>query len=166
MYVKTKDDQIVLYPYGYKQLQEDNPYTIFQSSDIVECFYGTEAWNEGYRIEPVVVSPEPIHDDATQVAVMDSNPSLVDGTWTISWTIRPMNDEETAARKKQIKDQASKLLADTDWVDVPSVSDPQNDPHLINKDEFNSYRLALRKIAVYMPVKPDWPTKPEEVWGS
>ena len=63
------------------------------------------------------------------------------------------------------KYQAMGLLLETDWVNEPDVTDPNLIPHLLNKDEFDAYRLELRKIAVsptagYI----EWPVKPAEQW--
>jgi hypothetical protein len=98
-----------------------------------------------------------------------------DGIWYTSYILGPigLSPEEWDAwviqtddkYKASNKEQAKSLLAATDWVDIPAVSDPANIPHLANKDEFNTYRLALRSIAVTPPVTVDpWPVKPEEVW--
>ncbi len=65
----------------------------------------------------------------------------------------------------QHKAQAESLLQATDWVEVPSVSDPESDPYLTNKHEFVTYRNALRKIAVTPTAESVFPDKPEEVWS-
>lgn len=166
MFAKVLNAQLVTFPYGYAQLQADNPYTAFNAGGLEADFYGTEAWQEGYRLVPVVELPQPSYDPGTQVAVQDVDPTLTEGVWILGWTVRPMTPEETEARKQEIKTQASELLSATDWVDIPSVSDPANNPHLLNRGAFNAYRLALRQIAVYMPVDPVWPIRPEEEWGA
>jgi hypothetical protein len=84
--------------------------------------------------------------------------------------VRDMTPQEIADRDQQYKDsnkqQAEQLLQETDWVEVPSVSDPANTPHLTNAADFLSYRLALRTIAVNPPVTVgQWPAKPEEIWS-
>lgn len=58
------------------------------------------------------------------------------------------------------------LLQQTDWTQIPSVSDPAlSNPYLANKLEFDQYRNAVRQYAVY-PVAGDinWPTIPAESW--
>jgi hypothetical protein len=64
------------------------------------------------------------------------------------------------------KSYAMYLLQQTDWVNQPDVRDVNNDPHLLNGDEFDAYRLQLRKIAV-TPVAGNivFPTIPQERWG-
>ena len=70
----------------------------------------------------------------------------------------PPTAEQNAAKAKQ-------LLIDTDWVELPSVSDPVNDPYLSNVAAFEEYRLWLRRVAV-SPIAGDlpWPIKPVEDW--
>jgi hypothetical protein len=64
------------------------------------------------------------------------------------------------------KAQAETLLQATDWVELPSVSNPANKPHLENVNEFLAYRSAVRAIAVTPPTEPAvFPDKPIEVWG-
>jgi hypothetical protein len=62
---------------------------------------------------------------------------------------------------------AKTLLKNTDWVEIPSVSDPSLSPHLLNKSEFISYRSDVRAIAV-SPVDGfiQWPLKPKESWSA
>jgi hypothetical protein len=63
------------------------------------------------------------------------------------------------------KQQASSLLQATDWVELPSVSDPASTPYLTNANAFLAYRSALRAIAVNPPSEPTvFPSKPDEVW--
>jgi len=65
----------------------------------------------------------------------------------------------------QNKSQASTLLQATDWVELPSVSDPASTPYLTNANAFLAYRSALRAIAVNPPSEPTvFPSKPDEVW--
>lgn len=65
------------------------------------------------------------------------------------------------------KAKASMLLQDTDWVENPSVIDANNTPHLLNKNDFDSYRIALRVIAVN-PQEGNitFPVKPIAQWSN
>jgi len=68
---------------------------------------------------------------------------------------------------QQNKAKAEQLLQSSDWVELPSVSNPANTPHLVNVNEFLAYRSALRSIAVNPPSEPAvFPAKPEESWSS
>lgn len=67
----------------------------------------------------------------------------------------------------QNKLQAIKLLAITDWVNEPDVYNVNNSPHLVNRDEFLSYRIQLRQVAVYPTAGLiEWPLKPKEQWSQ
>lgn len=65
------------------------------------------------------------------------------------------------------KKQAVARLQVTDWVNEPDVYDPANTPHLLNRQEFLTYRSWVRNIAVN-PVTGnlDWPTEPKAVWSA
>ena len=58
------------------------------------------------------------------------------------------------------------LLQETDWTQIPSVSDPSlSNPYLANKLAFDQYRNDVRQYAIY-PVAGNitWPTVPTENW--
>jgi hypothetical protein len=57
----------------------------------------------------------------------------------------------------ECKNQAKKLLADTDWVMLSDVN-------ISNRSEFESYRTILRNIVTNPVANPVWPAKPEAVW--
>ena len=70
--------------------------------------------------------------------------------------------EQIQAQNKQ---QASTLLLETDWVELPSVSDINNIPYLLNKAEFIDYRIALRVIVVNpSEVDIEFPSIPSAIW--
>jgi hypothetical protein len=74
---------------------------------------------------------------------------------------------KAAATSAANKAEAARLLQQTDWVEIPSVTDPASSPHLLNKDEFMVYRAALRAIAVNAPSAPvEFPQAPAETWSS
>lgn len=80
----------------------------------------------------------------------------------------PTPPEPTPPTAEENKKKASALLAETDWTQLPSVSDPaQSNPYLTNAAEFAAYRSQLREIAVN-PVAGfiNWPIKPEAVWSQ
>jgi hypothetical protein len=68
---------------------------------------------------------------------------------------------------EQNKQSAMSLLQATDWVNQPDVRNTANVPHLLNGQEFDAYRVAVRIYAVY-PVAGDidWPVKPVEQWSD
>ena len=75
----------------------------------------------------------------------------------------PPPSPPTADENKQI---AVSLLQQTDWTQIPSVSDPAlSNPYLANKNAFDIYRNSVRQYALN-PVTGDisWPVAPTEVW--
>jgi len=64
------------------------------------------------------------------------------------------------------KSRVLMLLSATDWVELPSVTDIANTPHLTNVSDFISYRNTLRAF-VLAPVSGNvtLPVKPTEIWS-
>jgi len=58
-------------------------------------------------------------------------------------------------------------LSATDWTQTTDVSNPANNPYLMNATEFASYRDQVRQVAVN-PVSGfiDWPVEPSAQWSS
>lgn len=59
------------------------------------------------------------------------------------------------------------FLQMTDWVNQPDVRDQNSAPYLINGNDFDVFRIEIRKIAInsvdgYI----DWPVKPNAVWSE
>jgi hypothetical protein len=172
-YAKVKDSELILYPYTFGTLQSENPYTNYGNDWDVEVWYpGTEdAIKNGYTLASVAVAPEPTYDPAAQTCTPNEKPTLVNGVWTLEWTVAPMTPEQEQAYQARIKAQnktkAQQLLQETDWVEVPSVTNTSNTPHLANAVDFLSYRNAVRAIAVNPPVTPaTFPAVPMEQWSS
>jgi hypothetical protein len=67
---------------------------------------------------------------------------------------------------EQCKATAQSLLMDTDWVEIPSVTNPVNTPYLLNANEFLKYRAAVRVLAIKPIENPIWPALPTEQWSS
>ena len=85
--------------------------------------------------------------------------SYIDGVFYPPIIPQP-TPEQIQAENKQ---RASTLLLETDWVELPSVSDINNIPYLLNKAEFIDYRIALRVIVVN-PINAVFPIKPISEW--
>lgn len=103
-----------------------------------------------------------------------------DGTPSLSnWDIEKLGAEPTdvqlqaAAEQVQLnklaigyKLKAAKLLTDTDWTQYSDVNNTLVTPHLLNQEEFNTYRLALRAIVVSPSATVEFPTPPSAQWSS
>jgi hypothetical protein len=65
------------------------------------------------------------------------------------------------------KATATGLLASTDWVNQPDVTNPDINPHLLNHAAFIAYRSQIRAIAVSPTAgNLDWPVEPTPEWSS
>jgi len=71
----------------------------------------------------------------------------------------PLTAEELCKLKAKF------LLQQTDWVELPSVTNTANTPHLLNQSDFETYRIALRALAVNPVANPTWPTLPTPIWN-
>lgn len=161
VYVLAPNNTVQTYPYTLTDLVLANPETSFPSSI-------TDEIASDFSVYPVQEMPQPSYDPITENLDW-VDPILENAVWVQQWAVSAATPEEVAQREAQArasnKNKASQLLSETDWVDIPAVSDPANIPHLANTAAFNSYRLALRVIAVTPPVTVDpWPVKPVEIW--
>ena len=85
--------------------------------------------------------------------------------------VRDMTPVEIQQHEQQLRDankqQASQLLLDTDWTELPSVSNTELNPHLTNQQQFIEYRGQLRAIAVNPPLEvTEWPDRPAAEWNT
>lgn len=131
----------------------------------------TDAVLASINIYPVKLV-DPTYDRVTQTAIV-LTPSFQNGEWVQQWQITEASAEEIEQRKEfirqQNKDAVSKLLDETDWVENPSVSDPNRSPHLLNFEDIMNYRMELRRIAINPPeisILTSLPSKPENQWSE
>ena len=172
-YAEVKNTQLIQFPYGFQQLQEENPYTNYGDNYDVAYWFPqtTTAIENGYTLAEVVNAPQPTYDPATQLCTQNANPTLIDGVWTLDWTITEMTPEQIAYNKQQKADQnaqqAKSILSSTDWTAIPDVADPlKSNPYLTNQADFVAYRSTIRGIAVNPTWDAVFPTAPIEQWSS
>ena len=172
-YAEVKDTQLITYPYGFAQLQADNPYTNYGSNQDVAYWFPqtTTAIENGYTLSEVVNAPQPAYDQAHQNCTLNADPTLVGEIWTLEWTITDFTPEEQAAYDanlaQQNKTKAVDILNSTDWTAIPDVADPaKSNPYLVNQAEFVSYRSTVKAIAVTPTFDAVFPTAPTEQWSN
>lgn len=85
-------------------------------------------------------------------------------------TEQEVNDEiarqESQGKIDDCKATAKKLLSDTDWLELPSVSDASSNLYVANISELIAYRKQIRALAVDPVANPVWPTKPDTIWNK
>lgn len=152
-YVLTKDVQVVAYPYTIDQLRTDNPNTSFPIGITLDQL-------AEFGVFEVQQTQRPAVDWFTQNC-NDSTLVFENGVWKQTWSISQATPEETLDReniaKEDNKQEAMRLLAETDWVVMPDVP-------LKNKDEFIAYRTIIRSVAINPVISVEWPTKPSAQW--
>ena len=90
MYVRASNGNLDTYPYNVGQLRRDNPNVSFPKQIPEETL-------AEFNIYPVVFTEMPEIDNRTQTVQQESEPSLVDGTWTIGWVVTDKTEEEIQA---------------------------------------------------------------------
>jgi hypothetical protein len=106
-----------------------------------------------------------------QEAIFNLNPSVVTVFGTTAYDVNGkeisynLEDAENAMKVGNCKEQAQSLLSATDWIEVPSVTNTANTPHLANASDFVAYRNSIRQLAVNPVANPIFPTKPTELWA-
>lgn len=147
MLVKAKDNEIEKYPYSTGMLRLENPKTSFPTNIPLEML-------ARYDVYKVVVSPVP-DVPAGKIAEKEPQPKLVDGVWTIGWTIRDMTEEEIGNLAVKVRNDRNRLLIQSDWTQVSDAP--------VDQVAWASYRQELRDLTKQQgfPVNISWPSKPE-----
>jgi hypothetical protein len=142
MYVKIKNGQVVQYPYGYAELQADNPYTNFNGLELYQAFQGTEANNSGETLEVVVDEATPSYDEHTQKLITASGPVLENGQWVIKFQVVNKTADELAeqdARQAEaVRQDRNARLAASDWTQLADAP--------VDDLAWATYRQALRDV--------------------
>lgn len=93
MYAKVKDGKIVTFPYGYDELQNDNPDKIFTGNIVIrDIFNQSQAYAQGYELVGVEFPSRPDYIKDFEIAELANQPIFEDGRWVIKWVITNKND--------------------------------------------------------------------------
>jgi hypothetical protein len=173
MYAKIKNTTCVEYPYTFQNLQSENPYTNYGNNFDVAYWYPqtNDAIQNGYTLVEVINTEKPTYDEEHQSCTINTQPTYVDGQWLLEWTVSDFTPEQQEEYNKQklqnIKNQGKSLLTETDWTSIPSIADPaESQPYLTNRQDFLTYRSAVRAIVLNTQLNSVYPTKPNEQWSS
>lgn len=154
MYVKVTNGTVDIYPYSIGQLIRDYPNTSFPK--VIP-----DSMLQDYGIYPVVRTDMPNIDESAQSAVKNETPTLVDGSWTLGWSIENKTAEETTAfnieKANENRVKRNILLGQSDWTQM-------NDSPLSNEDKtaWATYRQNLRDL----PTNDNWPNLTDSDWPT
>tara|TARA_B100000965_G_scaffold140138_1_gene116679 strand:- start:994 stop:1452 length:459 start_codon:yes stop_codon:yes gene_type:complete len=150
MHVKIVDGAVDTYPYTIQNLKEDNPNTSFNRNVSDEEF-------ASYGVLPVTYADPPSYTQRTQYLEQDEKPSLVDGAWTISYTVHAKTDEQVAEYDAEIaannRTERNYKLSQTDFYALSDVT---------MSSEMTTYRQALRDITSHS----NWPNLQDDDWPT
>jgi hypothetical protein len=107
MYAKVKNNELVKFPYGFSDLQTDNPHSIFSGVLILlDLFNETEEkLLKGYDLVEVKQLPTPKeYNFQLQKATLNDQPTLNEnGEWELGWTISFLSPSEIASERDKLK---------------------------------------------------------------
>lgn len=127
----------------------------------------TAEWMQENSCLPVTVYLP--YDQSTQVLASVA-PYIMDGAvYTVE--VQDMTPEQLAQYRdnlaQQIASQGKQILSNTDWTAIASIADPaESNPYLTNRQEFLTYRSAVRAIVLNPQYNSVYPDAPTEQWSS
>ena len=108
MYVKIIKGAVAKFPYTVANLRSENPMTSFPRNITDELF-------ASYGVFPVVIADKPTEfDPAKEEVIRNGKPVQIDGVWTLTWSIMPLDrvERETSRedREAMVRKEASRRL--------------------------------------------------------
>jgi hypothetical protein len=99
MFAKILNTTLIKCPYGFDNLREENPYTNFDTNiDLPTLYSRTEdATNTGATIVEIAFAPAPSCNYAIEKIIANTEPTLIDGVWTIGSSLVALTQEELDA---------------------------------------------------------------------
>jgi hypothetical protein len=108
-------------------------------------------------VDPVLTSPQP-ETTRFQTAYLDGVEQDALGNWVQKWLVSDWDVETIAAATEtqwsQVRTQRNKLLADSDWTQLPD-----SPLSIIDKADWSTYRQQLRDVTLQAdPFNIVWPS--------
>jgi hypothetical protein len=149
MYVKLLNNTVDEFPYSVRKLKQDNSTTSFPKTFSDEQLAEWGVFPVGYAVEPTFAPNEKV--------VANAEPALVDGAWTLDWSVVSKTEDEIASEASSVRYERDELLALCDWTQLPDS--PLDST---TKASWATYRTALRDISTQagFPTNITWPTAP------
>lgn len=149
MYVKILNNAVDVFPYSVRKLKQDNSTTSFPKTLSDEQLAEWGVFPVVYAVEPTFAHNEKV--------VANAEPALVDGSWTLDWSVASKTEDEIASEASGVRYERNELLTQSDWTQMP---DSPLDSTI--KQSWFDYRIALRDITEQsgFPTDITWPTAP------
>jgi len=150
MYVLAPNQTVEKFPYSIGHLRRDNRNTSFPRNP-------SEQMLADWNVFPVKDRPAPAFDPATENC-NQTNPTLENGEWVMTWQVSPASAEEIAERLERksldARQQRNQLLADCDWTQLSDAP--------VSSSAWANYRQELRDIPEQegFPWNINWPEEP------
>lgn len=154
MYAKITEGEVAKYPYMLSDLKKDYPNVAFPKNISDEQL-------EQFGMYRVVLAQAPDCDFKTQKQVESQVPELIDGQWTITFSIVDLTPQEIQTEKntlaQHVRDKRNHILSLTDWTQAEDAP--------VDKAVWASYRQELRNIPSQegFPWDVQWPNRPDRV---
>jgi hypothetical protein len=126
-------------------------------------------WNESKQEGWIEFKP---NEDGSipENETINSLPSWVEGclnAWNeADYNIKNPPPPSDEALLESCKSKAKHLLKETDWVELPSVTDETQNKYLLNQSEFLIFRSQVRALAINPITNAVFPAIPVSVWSS
>ena len=149
MYVKLLNNTVDEFPYSVRKLKQDNSTTSFPKTLSDEQLAEWSVFPVVYAVEPTFAHNEKV--------VANAEPALVDGAWTLDWSVVSKTEDEIASEASSVRYERDELLALCDWTQLPDS--PLDST---TKASWATYRTALRDMSTQagFPTNITWPTAP------
>lgn len=159
MFAKIKNGEVVKFPYEWEDFVSDNNNTYYGlDRDMFSIFPKTDVAKQGYSCVSVEVLPQPSFDQKIQRIEANQMPSIVDGKWSIGWTVVDKTAQEFNVDKyeiaKTVRAERNLRLSKCDWTQLPDT--------VVDKSVWATYRQQLREISTQpnFPWEVTWPEEP------
>lgn len=162
LYAEINGNSVITFPYDYDILVSHNPFTNFPQKDIVTLYTGTNANLSGNQLVAVTEESAPTYNQQTESINLNTQPSLVNGVWTLGWSVITLTTEQqsaaTAGKAAIVRQQRDAKLTACDWTQT-------SDNPIANKTAWATYRQALRDLTKEsgFPWNITWPNDPNYV---
>lgn len=151
MYVKILNGEVDQYPYSTAQLRRDNPNVSFPKTF-------PEEYINDYNVYSVYEAEEPSYDPDTHNCELNAQPTLVNGNWTLEYTVTAKSAEELQQIADDFEDgqrvTRDRLLMTSDWTQVADAP--------VDAAAWATYRQALRDLTTHA----NWPNLEDADWPS